>query len=45
MKTQLRTIVSIVALGLFAGASGSALADSLETQHSIYDRAAQADRL
>jgi hypothetical protein len=45
MNTRLRTVVSIVALGLFAGGSGSALAGSLETQYSIYDRSAQATRM
>ncbi len=45
MNTQLRTAVSIIALGLFAGASGSALAGSLETQFSIYDRSAQVNRV
>lgn len=45
MNTRLRTVVSIVALGLFAGASGSALAGSAETQQSIYDRSSQANQV
>ncbi len=41
MTTQLRNIASLAAVGFLASASGVAMANSIETQYSVYHLAAQ----
>lgn len=41
MKKQVHNLAAVIAVSLFAGTSGIAMAEVVETQHSAYQLAAQ----